>query len=395
MTQPTRSRAIPLALAPSIVLALASAPVLAMNTTETNASGAVETMMGGASIANPLTSAIAGDNPAGMAVVGNRSDLGGQVLVGRAQSTFAYPGNEQAFSTTGPIPSGGVNVMLGERLSAGLSISSAGGGVSYPGPALPLPGAPPAKTKDIFVNFLPTLAYRITPELAVGASAIVGVQKFEAQGLVAPTPGGGVGIVPTHGMSTTFGYGGAFGVLWQATPLVTLGASYSTKVRFSRASGYADDLFASAGGHLDEPARYGAGVALHLTPSVTLAADVVRILWSNVGVLGDTQTFGLHDQTVLRLGGAWDVSDSITLRVGGNHATNSVDSNHTAANYFAPMILTDSISAGVTWHPTKKLELSAGYEYDLPKTIVGTGASAGTNIHARYSMILFNIGTRF
>jgi long-chain fatty acid transport protein len=285
--------------------------------------------------------------------------------------------------------------MLGERLAAGLSISSAGGGVDYPGPALPLPGAPSAKAKDIFVNFLPTLSWRVTPNLAVGASAILGIQKFEAQGLVSPTPDGGVGIVPTHGMSTTFGYGGAFGVLWNATPLVSLGASYSTKVSFSRASGYADDLFASAGGHLDEPSRYGAGLALHLTPRVTLAADVVRILWSNVGVLGDPQTFGLHDQTVLRVGASWDVNDKITLRVGGNHATDSIDSNHTAANYYAPLILTDSVSGGMSWRVTKQIELSAGYEYDFPKTIVGTGASAGTNIHARYSMILFNLATRF
>lgn len=389
MKYPTRERSLTLA------LLLTPLSAVAMNTTATNASGAIETMMGGASIANPLTSAIAGDNPAGMAFLGNRSDLGGQVLVGRAQSTFAYPGNEQSFSTMGPMPSGGVNVMLGERFAAGLSISSAGGGVDYPGPALPLPGAPTAKAKDIFINFLPTLSYRITPDLAVGASVILGVQKFEAQGLVAPTPDGGVGIVPTHGMSTTFGYGGAFGVLWNATPLVSVGASYATKVHFSRASGYADDLFASAGGHLDEPSRYGAGVALHVTPRVTLAADVVRILWSNVGVLGDPQTFGLHDQTVLRAGVSWDVNDKFTLRVGGNHATNSIDSNHTAANYYAPLILTDSVSGGVTWRATKTLDLSAGYEYDFPKTIVGTGTSAGTNIHARYSMILLNLATRF
>jgi long-chain fatty acid transport protein len=390
-----RGRINPLSLAPSLVLALMPLSTHAMDTTMTNASGAVESMMGGASIANPLTSAIAGDNPAGMAFIGNRSDLGGQVLVGRAQSTFAYPTNTQAFSTAGPMPSGGLSIMFGDRLAAGLSISSAGGGVDYPGPALPLPGAPSAKAKDVFVNFLPTLAYRITPDLSVGASAILGVQKFEAQGLVAPTPDGGVGIVPTHGMSTTFGYGGAFGVLWNATPLITLGASYSTRVRFSRASGYADDLFASAGGHLDEPSRYGAGLALHLTPRITVAADVVRILWSDVDVLADPQTFGLHDQTVFRLGASWDVSDAITLRVGGNHATDSIDSNHTAANYFAPMILNNSVSGGVTWRVTKKVELSAGYEYDFPKTIVGTGPSTGTNIHARYSMILFNLGTRF
>jgi long-chain fatty acid transport protein len=42
--------------------------------------------------------------------------------------------------------------------------------------------------------------------------------------------------------------------------------------------GYADDLFAAGRGHLDEPSCYRAGIALHLTPRLTVAADVVRIM---------------------------------------------------------------------------------------------------------------------
>jgi long-chain fatty acid transport protein len=383
------------AMATGLMLGVCVESAQAMNTTQTNAAGTVESMMGGTSIANPLTSAVAGDNPAGMAFVGNRSDLGAQVLVGHAQSSFGAPSNEQGFSTAGPMPNGGFNFVLNERLSLGMSIDSAGGGVNYPGPALPIPGAPPAKAKDIFINFLPTVAYRVTPNLAIGVSAILGVQKFEAQSIVAPTPDGGVGILPTHGMTTTYGVGGGIGVMWNPSPLVSVGASYSTRVHFSRAKGYADDLFAAGGGHLDEPSRYGAGIALHLTPRLTVAADVVRILWSNVAVLGDPNTFGLRDQTVMRAGVSWDATDRFTLRFGGSHATDSIDSQHTAANYFAPLILTDSVSGGITWHASKKWDMSAGYEYDFPKTIVGSGTNTGTNIHTHYSLIMLNLGYRF
>lgn len=382
-------------LAAGCALTFAAAGAHAMNVTQPNAAGAEESMMGGASIANPVTSAVAGDNPAGMAFIGNRSDLGGQVLIGHARSSFGDPSNQQSFGVVGPMPSGGVNVNVTDRLSLGLSINSTGGGVNYPHAPLPIPGAPPAKAKDIDIDFLPTVAWKITPDLAVGLSAILGIQKFEAQSVITPLPDGSVGVLPSHGMTTTFGIGGRIGALWNINPLVSVGASYSTKVRYSRASGYEDDMFASAGGHLDQPSEFGAGVAFHVTPRVTLAADVVRILWSDVGALGDPQTFGLHDQTALRLGAAWDVTSKLTLRVGGKHSTAAIDSNHTAANYYAPMILTDSVSGGVTWHAMKTLDLSLGYEYDIPQTLKGTGPSTGTDIHGRYSLVMFNIATKF
>ncbi|MFM0028408.1 outer membrane protein transport protein [Paraburkholderia madseniana] len=382
-------------LAALITFGLFAGAAKAMNTTEPSGAGVVESMMGGASIANPVTSAIAADNPAGMAYVGSRFDFGFQLFNGKAESSFANPSNSQSFVNIGPIPSGGVNFDLTDRWSAGVSISSTGGGADYHYPALPIPGAPPGQAKDILVNFWPTVTYKITPNLAVGLSAIFGIQKFEAQGVLGAGPDGGIAVLPTHGMSTTYGYGGAIGAIWKVNPYLTVGASYSSKIRFSQAQGYADDLFASGGGHLDEPARYGVGVAFHLTPHLTLATDIVRIQWSNVGVLGDPNTFGLHDQTVLRIGASWDVNDAITLRVGGNHSTDAMDSNHTLANYYVPLILTDSVSGGVTWHATKKIDLSGGFEYNFPKTLVGTGPSEGTNLHARYSLFMLNFTNRF
>ncbi|MCA8028955.1 OmpP1/FadL family transporter [Burkholderia cepacia] len=378
-----------------VTLCLSAGVAKAMNTTEPSGAGVVESMMGGASIANPVTSAIAADNPAGMAYVGSRFDFGFQLFNGKAESSFANPSNTQSFVSIGPIPSGGVNFDLTDRWSAGVSISSTGGGANYHYPALPIPGAPPAQSKAIFANFWPTVTYKVTPNLAVGLSAIIGIQKFEAQGLLGAAPDGSIAVLPTHGMSTTYGYGGAVGAIWKVNPYVTVGASYSSKIRFSRANGYEDDLFSSGGGHLDEPARFGVGVAFHITPDLTLATDLVRIQWTNVDVLADPKTFGLHNQTVLRIGASWDVNNAITLRIGGNHSTNAMDSNHTLANYYVPLILTDSVSGGVTWHATKKVDLSAGFEYNFPKTLVGTGPSTGTNLHARYSLFMLNFSNRF
>jgi long-chain fatty acid transport protein len=111
-------------------------------------------------------------------------------------------------------------------------------------------------------------------------------------------------------------------------------------------------------------------------------------------VLGDPNTFGLRGQTGAR-GCFVDATDHLTLRFGGSNATDSIDSQHTAANYFAPLILTDSVSDGITWHVSKKWDMSSISEYDFPKTIVASGMNTGANIQTHYSLIMFNVGCRF
>lgn len=374
---------------------LGTSTALAMNFNIPTSASIESAQMGGASMAFAQSSAIASDNPAGMAMLGNRMDGGLQLFMAHFRSSFGSADNRDDFKVRVPIPSGGFNWAATDRLSLGMSMYSIGSGVDYEHAAVPGLGFPAAKTKVVFVNFAPTLAYKITPDFSLGVSMIVGVQHLQARGMVAPQPDGSLGVLPTHGISTNMGIGGRVGVLWNLNSRISVGASWSPKMRFADADGYKEDLLASAGGHLDLPAQYGAGVALHLTPDLTLAADYLRIEWADVGFLNDPKGNGLHSQNVYRVGAAWNATPAFTLRAGFKQASKAVDSEHTNANYYAPGILNDSLSAGLTWHATDQTDLSLGYEYHLPETIRGSGPSTGTNLGAHYSQVLMGIGMRF
>lgn len=377
------------------VCLLGSSAAVAMNFNIPTSASIESAQMGGASMAFPQSSAIASDNPAGMAMLGNRVDGGMQLFLAHFRSSFGNADNRDDFKVQAPIPSGGFNWNATDRLSLGMSMYSIGSGVDYDHAAVPGQGFPAAKTKVVFINFAPTLAYKITPDFSLGVSMLVGVQHLQARGMVAPQPDGSLGVLPSHGVSNTLGFGGRVGMLWNLNSRVSVGASWSPKMRFGDADGYKDDLLSGAGGHLDLPEQYGAGIAFHVTPDLTLAADYLRIEWADVGFLNDPQGIGLRSQNVYRVGASWNATPAFTLRAGFKRASAAVDSEHTAANYFAPGILNDSLSAGLTWHATPDTDLSLGYEYHLPDTLRGTGPSTGTNLGAHYSQVLMGVGMHF
>lgn len=379
----------------SAILIFSSYPACAMNFNIPTSSGIEAAQMGGASMAFPQSSSIASDNPAGMAYLGNRFDAGLQLFFGSFHSSFGNDSNRDDFKVRVPVPSGGVNYELDEKTTVGLSMYSVGSGADYKHAAVPGMGFPSVKTKIAYVNFAPTVTYKFTPDLSVGLSALIGVQQLQARGLVAPQADGSLGVSPSHGISTTPGYGWRVGGLWRINPMFSLGASYSPKMRFGKASGYQDDLLAVAGGHLDLPAQTGFGAAWHITPDLTLALDYLRIEWDEVGFLNNPSGTGMNSQNVYRFGASWDFSKTLTLRAGFKRATAAVDSEHTNANYFSPGILNNSVSAGFTYLISDNTNLSLGYEYELPNTIRGSGTSTGTNLGAHYSSILMGLGMRF
>jgi long-chain fatty acid transport protein len=383
------------ALATGLLCASSIDSASAMNFNIPTSASVESAQMGGASMAFPQSTAIASDNPAGMVELGNRIDGDVQLFFGSFRSSFGNEHNRDDFKVRVPVPSGGFNYMLDERTSVGMSLYSIGSGSDYSHAAIPGSGFPAVKTKITHINFAPTIAYKLTDDFSLGFSVLLGIQQLQARGLVAPQPDGSLGVSPTHGIVTTTGLGWRVGGLWNINPLLSVGASYSPKMRFSDASGYKDDLLAISGGHLDLPEQAGIGLALHLTPDLTVAADYLRIEWDKVGFFNNPDGAGMNSQNVYRFGVSWNAAQSLTLRAGFKRASAAVDADHTNANYFSPGILNNSVSAGFTYHLSPQTDLSLGYEYEIPETIRGRGTSTGTNIGAHYSSVLMGVGMRF
>jgi long-chain fatty acid transport protein len=367
-----------------------SATIFAMSNAEAfngiylSGNGPMSSGMGGVSIALPQDATAAVDNPAGMAEVGARVDVFGFLLPIAADSTFGSPENHLYSRVIIPAPGLGLNYQISPQWTFGVAVTGVGVKSHYGEPVLPVLGAQEAKTSLTVVNISPTITYKPLTNLSIGASLVLGVQQFLLNGILAPDSTGQLQPVPSHGNSWAGGVGAGIGALWTPVPMMSLGVSYFTKTRFSALSGYKNDVLAQSGGHIDSPSRYGVGVAVRPLPGLTLGVDYLRFEWSKAAGYNMSASFNWHDQNVVRFGAAYEINSRWTVRAGYSAASSYFDSDHTLANVYGPGISTHAVTAGFTYAIDKKSAITGAIEYGIPRSIVGTGPSTGTNISSHY-----------
>jgi len=350
--------------------------------------------MAGTSIAFPQDSGVAGTNPAGMALVGTRTDLGVQLLEPLINYQYGSESNTLHSGKVYPVPEGGANWQLSPRITLGVSLFGAGVGTSYGRPALAIPGAGVAQSSLQIAIAAPTITYRLDEHNIIGASLALAYQRFSAEGAIVPTAQGDLEPVPSHGIANAFGYGARVGYLWQPISTFTLGASYATRIRMGQLSGYDNDLLAAAGGRIDVGAQYGIGVAYRIVPTVVLAADWMHYEVSNT-VLGSAQGFGWQNQDVFRIGADWDVSSRWTLRTGFTRGNHAYGSSAVGQNLLSALPNSTAVSVGATYHLDRANEISGVFEYGFPVTVSGTGASAGFSSFSKTEVFGVSFGHQF
>jgi long-chain fatty acid transport protein len=378
-----------------MAMAAAATDVFATDGVYFSGNGAFSSGMGGAAIAFPQDVASAVDNPAGLAELGSRADLYGVVLPISADSTFGSPDNHLHSSKVVVSPGFGLNYQIAPKWTFGVAVTGAGGASNYGVPVLPVPGAGVAKASLVVVNTNPTITYKPLPNLAIGASLVLGIERLRVNGIVVPGADGSLQPVPSHGNSDAVGIGGGIGILWTPVPMFSIGASYFTKTWFTSLSGYRNDILAPSNGHLDSPSRFGVGVAIRPLPQLTLAFDYLRIEWSRAAGYNTSSSWNYHSQNVGRVGVSYDINDRWTVRAGYSFANQFVDSDHTLANIYCPGISERAITVGATYAIDRKNLLTAAFEYGIPTTINGTGPSTGTNIHSKYQAYTIGYTHRF
>ncbi|WP_175720872.1 OmpP1/FadL family transporter [Burkholderia anthina] len=366
----------------------------ALDGTELTAYGAKAAGMGGTSIALPQDSVAAANNPAGMALVGNRVDLGLQFVRNSLNLNYATPGNELQSRVIAPIPEGGFNMQISPNATFGVSLYGIGLAADYKQPVLPNMALRNAEASLQMAVAAPTVTYRISPNAYIGISALLAYQLFKAQGVVEPTATGGLAALPNHGTRSAFGYGAKLGWLWQPSPIVTVGATFATKIYTSPLSGYGNDLLNYSGGKIEAPMQFGVGVSVRPLPDLVLAADYLHLNWRSTS-LGAASAFNWKNQDVFRFGAAYDINRKWTVRGGVSLANCVIGSGDVAPNFLSGGVNSNSISAGVTYHFDNKVELSAAYEYELPVGISGSGRSSGFDLETRTHVLSVSVGMPF
>lgn len=355
-------------------------PALATQGYFSHGYGMKATGMGGAALALTNDTMGGANNPASMVWVGTRLDLGAEVFrpyrdaERRGSALPTLNGRVESGRTAFLIPEFGYARPLRSDLSVGVSVYGNGGmNTSYPqgsfdcgaGPANILCGQGTLGVDLVQLTVAPTVSYKLNERHSIGASLLLTLQRFKAEGLQAfdNAPGfppftGAPGSVTNRGTDNSTGVGLRLGWLGRLTDTVSVGASYAPKTHMRPFDKYRG-LFAG-GGDFDIPSHYGLGVAITPTPALTIAADWMRINYGEVASVGrpslpvaplgapDGPGFGWRDIDVVKLGAEWKLSDAWTLRGGVSHGRNPIRAADVTFNILAPGVMTTHYALGFT-----------------------------------------------
>ncbi len=380
----------------ALIATLASNPAQATDGYFLNGVGAKGKGMGGAGIAYPQDGMAAVNNPASIAGMESRLDLGVEIFVpdrgadisgNGAGLNGSYDGNG---SNPFILPEFAYVRPLSNDLTFALTINGNGGmNTDYetnPFASFGAQGDAGVDLKQVFIS--PTLAYEFAEGHSVGVSAIGLVQGFRASGIQPFTAASSDPANFTdRGTDASFGAGFRVGYYGELNDVVSIGAFYQSTIWADEFDKYAG-LFADQGG-FDVPTSYGAGIALHPTDRLSLAADVKRIEYSDVGSVGnplaplfsgvpfgatDGPGFGWDDVTVFKVGADYDVSDRFTVRAGYGRSENPVPQSETFLNILAPGVVQDHFTVGATWQASDRIEIT-GFAMRAPRnTVEGSGS---------------------
>ena len=337
--------------------------------------------MGGAGIAFAQDALAPATNPAGAVLIPDSVEIGVSLFRPDRGATSIESGAylDANGDASFLIPDFGYKTSLNPNLAFDLAIFGNGGmNTTY---SVPVFGASPL-TMNLEQAFVaPTLAWK-SGDHAVGLSLILAHQRFKATGLE------GFGIA-NPGTDTAFGAGARIGYAGKVNGWLAVGATYQSRIHNGRFDKYAG-LFAEQG-DFDVPSNLGVGLAAKASESLTIAADISRIRYSEVAAVGNPNTafaggvlgadngpgFGWRDVTVYKLGLAYAASPRLALRAGYNHTTQPITPNQTTFNVIAPGVVRDHATLGFTWKLTDRTELSGFYAHAFEETVRGDGTPTG------------------
>lgn len=228
-------------------------------------------------------------------------------------------------------------------------------------------------------------------KLSVGVTPMIVRQKFRAKGLDNFAGFSSDGNLTDKGHDVSWGYGGKIGITYKPTDMLTLGASYQSKMEMDEFDDYSG-LFAEDG-DFDIPSTWTVGLAADVTEAVTLTFDYQRINYTDVKAISnpsveylnqcfggdstkclgasDGAGFGWDDIDVFKLGVQWQATPSLQLRAGWNRGDNPISSDDVLFNTIAPGVVENHYTAGFSYAFDQNHELHGAFMYAPEVDVTG------------------------
>lgn len=387
-----------------------------------NGYGARQKALAGAGVADSRDATAGALNPAGLVHVGDEIDL--------AVSVFSPRRSFEGSGAPGFTPQGEVdsewnyffipNLAWNTRAFANSLFDTFGitaygnGGMNthYPSFGRPPPQCAPSPVgglgvfcagetginlTQMFVSA--NFAKQVAPGISVGVAPTAVYQQISIDGLGAFTAVPGPSLDPTHltgqGNDSSWGGGVRAGIEFAPMQNVRIGVAGATPMWMSKFGDYAG-LFADAGS-FDIPANVTAGIAVDVTPGLTLMFDYKHIFYGSIDSIANPSTnllfcgpaspssclggengpgFGWDDVDVFKIGMEYRPNPGMALRAGYSYNTSPLNARDVMFNILAPATVQHHITGGIA------MDIGGGYTFELsgmyaPKVSIDGGELPG------------------
>ncbi len=242
---------------------------------------------------------------------------------------------------------------------------------------------------SMFTVFIqPTVGYQLTERIGVGAGLIyaIGSVNLQRSTELDLTAFGMADDVPLHveldGSTNAFGFN--TGIHYQHNDMLSLGVSYRSKIDMDMEGGdanftltgvpeqFAEAMFPSGNtfdASLPLPAVLSIGLGLNVSEDLRLALDGNLTFWStyenlafdfeeNTQALEDSnEPRDYNDRWIFRIGGEWDATDALQIRLGSYYDPSPVDEGYITPE--TPDVDRFGFSAGVGYAFTPQFGMNA------------------------------------
>jgi long-chain fatty acid transport protein len=321
-------------------------------------------------------------NPAGLVRIGNQINVEYMSLLPNVtlhtEGALANAGLRQK-SRIGYIPAGnaGISYYMPDTFPFPVSIGVGGYTLSGLGAAYP-----ESRLTQFFVQkydrmlvmntmrTTPTVSMAINDRLSVGLAGNIDIGSMKTD----LTTSAQFGYRETTGSGKwDHAYGGGFtaGILYRATDMVALGASYESQSWMSYFDKYKDVLH-----YVTQPQVINLGVSVKPVKKLELTFDTRWIDWLSVKAArrGPIQGgFGWKNQWVLAAGGEFSVDEKLKLRGGYNYAPSPIKRDVVFANALVSVIMEHHLTTGFSYALNEEFSLDFAWEHHFMNAISDNG----------------------
>jgi len=264
-----------------------------------------------------------------------------------------------------------------------------------------------------FMRIIPAVSYQVNPNLSVGVGLDLAWGSLDMGATMRDRTGAYYNA--GGGQSSSYGVGAQLGIGYKVGDL-TVGFNYQSPISMkykhvfdSDGNGSYEDL------KLQQPQEVAAGIGYRVLPNLKVGMDIRWINWSDAD---GYKQFKWKDQTVIAVGGEYQVNPALKLRAGYNYGkspirsysglnTGNANTIPNLAKSFSdfdvqwfnligfPAITEHHISLGGSYQFTKNFAVDLAYVHGFEKKIESSGGGGLPLVGAKNSQNEVGVALRW